>query len=134
MEVRSKETLEIIRNEDIVNVCMTVKDRCKGMSFSLVAQTKVMTAASELARNTLEHGGGGAVTIETLADEVRLGIKLSFRDQGPGINDVNLALKDGYSSKKGLGLGLSGSKRIMDNFEIESTPGKGTTIIVDKWS
>ncbi len=133
MEKCSLEILPIVREEDIVDVRSVVKDRCKQLSFSLVSQTKVMTAASELARNTLEHGGGGEVTIETSTDFDRACIKLVFHDNGPGIVDLNLAFTDGYTSKNGMGLGLSGSKRLMDSLEVNSIPGEGTTVVTEKW-
>jgi serine/threonine-protein kinase RsbT len=103
------------------------------MKFSLVEQTKIITAASELGRNTLEHGGGGKLEIAMLVNGSKSGIRLKFSDQGPGIPDVTLALKDGYTSGSGMGLGLGGSKRLMNEFEIDTTPGKGTTITTVRW-
>jgi serine/threonine-protein kinase RsbT len=103
------------------------------MKFSLVEQTKIVTAASELGRNTLEHGGGGSVELALLVNGVRRGLRLRFSDQGPGIPDVALALKDGYSTGSGMGLGLGGSKRLMNEFEIETKPGGGTTITAIRW-
>jgi serine/threonine-protein kinase RsbT len=100
--------------------------------FSLVNQTKVVTAASELARNTLDYGLGGFMKLEIL-DEQRIGVRMRFEDQGPGIANLDLALKDGWTSGKGMGLGLSGSKRLMDEFELFSEPGKGTIVIATKW-
>ena len=103
------------------------------MRFSLVDQTKLVTAASELARNTLIHGGGGSARMEAVEDGVRQGIRLVFEDQGPGIPDMTLALTDGYSTGQGLGLGLSGSRRLVNEFEITSTVGEGTRGTVTKW-
>jgi serine/threonine-protein kinase RsbT len=103
------------------------------MKFSLVEQTKIVTAASELGRNTLEHGGGGSLELALLVNGIRRGLRLRFSDQGPGIPDVALALKDGYSTGSGMGLGLGGSKRLMNEFEIETNPGSGTTITAIRW-
>jgi serine/threonine-protein kinase RsbT len=103
------------------------------MGFSLVDQTKIVTAASELARNTIQHGGGGRALIETLIDGSRRGVRLTFEDQGPGIADVALALRDGFSTAGGLGLGLSGARRLSNEFSIESTPGRGTRVMIARW-
>ncbi|QVJ03166.1 anti-sigma regulatory factor [Nocardiopsis eucommiae] len=118
---------------------MTVRQRVRGLSqeqgFGLVQQTKLVTAASELARNTLIHGGGGSVTVELSTDgDGRTGITLVFSDEGPGIPDIALALRDGYSTAGGLGMGLSGSKRLVDDFEVETTPGEGTAVTATLWS
>jgi serine/threonine-protein kinase RsbT len=101
--------------------------------LSLVDQTKLVTAASELARNTLVHGGGGEMQLQVLNEGIRRGVKVSFIDSGPGIPDIELALKDGYTTRGGLGLGLSGSKRLVHEFTIESKPGKGTTVTILRW-
>ena len=103
------------------------------MPGELVDQTKLVTAASELARNTLVHGGGGDMRLQALNDGRRRGVKVIFTDQGPGIPDIELAMKDGYTTRGGLGLGLSGSKRLVNEFEIESQPGKGTTVRIVRW-
>ena len=103
------------------------------MGFSLVDQTKIVTAASELARNTLEYGGGGSVKFRRMQNGSRQGLGMDFIDQGPGIANIELALKDGYSTGTGLGLGLSGSRRLMNEFEIDSAPGKGTRVSVARW-
>jgi serine/threonine-protein kinase RsbT len=103
------------------------------MQYSLVDQTKLVTAASELARNALEHGGGGNMRIEAMRNGARQGLRLTFEDHGPGIPDVSLALKDGYSSGGGMGLGLSGSRRLVNEFEIQSEVGKGTKVAVARW-
>jgi serine/threonine-protein kinase RsbT len=102
-------------------------------SFSLVDQTKLVTAASELARNTLDYGGGGNVHVEQVVEGSRKGVRLTFKDQGPGIPDIELAMRDGYTSGGGLGLGLGGAKRLVNDFHIDSAPGKGTTIIITRW-
>ena len=103
------------------------------MGFRLVEQTKIVTASSELARNTLIHGGGGTVRIEALRDAGRRGLRLTFEDKGPGIADVTLALSDGYTSGSGLGLGLGGAKRLSNEFDIASTPGQGTRVSITRW-
>lgn len=127
------ESLPIQAEMDVVTVRNTVRRWAAELSFSLVEQTKMVTAASELARNTLVHGGGGAVTLETLEDGRRRGLRLTFEDEGPGIADVELALTDGYTTRKGLGMGLSGSKRLVNEFEIDSRVGEGTRVRVTRW-
>jgi serine/threonine-protein kinase RsbT len=118
---------------DIVTVRQTARAWAIELGFSLVDQTKIVTAASELARNTVEYGGGGTLALETLQDGIRRGLRLTFEDQGPGIPDIGLALKDGYTTGSGLGLGLSGSRRLMNEFEIHSTVGQGTRVVATKW-
>lgn len=128
------ETHPIRTQSDIVTVRLRVKALAAKMGMGLVDQTKVVTAASELARNTLDYGGGGEAIIETLnKDHKTPGIRLIFADKGPGIPDIELALTDGYTSGGGLGLGLSGSKRLMSDFHIETAVGKGTRVTVTKW-
>ena len=118
---------------DVVLVRQAVRKWAAELGFSLVDQTKIVTAASELARNTLIHGGGGTVRLEALTEGVRKGLRLTFEDKGPGIADIELALRDGYTTGGGLGLGLSGSKRLMNEFEIVSRVGEGTRVTVTKW-
>jgi serine/threonine-protein kinase RsbT len=125
--------IEIRASEDVVRVRQLTRSAAVALGFSLIDQTKLVTAASELARNTLEHGGGGEVLIETLEAGMRKGLRLTFTDQGPGIADINLALKDGYTSANGLGLGLGGAKRLSNEFEIESQPNVGTRIRMARW-
>ena len=121
--------------DDVVRVRQHVRIMAAGNGLSLVDQTKLVTAASELARNTLVHGGGGTVRAEVVkSPDGRTGVKLHFTDEGPGIADLELALQDGWSSGSGLGLGLSGSRRLVDEFELNSKPGSGTTVVVVKWS
>jgi serine/threonine-protein kinase RsbT len=120
-------------SEDVVRVRQLARERAVAQGFSLVDQTKLVTAASELARNTLEYGGGGEVTIEVLTDGVRKGVRLTFSDQGPGIADLDLALKDGYTTGGGLGLGLSGARRLSNEFSIDSKPGQGTRVAITRW-
>ena len=133
MVLLSADTLALERNEQIVSVRQAVRERAIELGFSLVDQTKIVTAASELARNTIQHGGGGAVLIETVNDGVRRGLRLTFEDHGPGIPDVGLAMKDGYTTAGGLGLGLSGAKRLSNEFSIDSAPGRGTRVVITRW-
>ena len=133
MAPRKSESVPIQTEEDIVAVRRIVRQFTLDLKFSLIDQTKIVTAASELARNTLIHGGGGQLQIECLVNGVRNGIKLTFEDQGPGIANIEQAMVDGYTTKGGMGLGLSGSKRLMNEFEIESNVGKGTRVAVTKW-
>ena len=120
-------------SDDVVAVRHTVREWAITAGFSLVDQTKIVTAASELARNTIIHGGGGQATIELVSDGIRRGIRLAFEDNGPGIPDIALAMKDGFSTRGGLGLGLSGAKRLSNEFSISSTPGLGTRIVITRW-
>nr|WP_312415801.1 anti-sigma regulatory factor [Comamonas sp.] len=123
-----------LRSEaDIVASRQMVRKLAVQLKFSLVDQTKMITAASELSRNTVVYGGGGDMEWELLADGLRQGLRLRFRDQGPGIPDLGLALKDGWTSGNGMGLGLSGSKRLVHDFELESTVGVGTCVSVTRW-
>ncbi|MEP6962921.1 MAG: anti-sigma regulatory factor [Acidobacteriota bacterium] len=133
MPVESAETYEIRAQEDVVVVRQAVRRRAVSLGFNLVDQTKIVTAASELARNTFLHGGGGQASVETVMDGNKAGLKLTFMDEGPGIENIDLAMKDGYTSKGGMGLGLGGAKRLSNEFEIESQPGKGTRISIVRW-
>lgn len=119
--------------EDIVASRQRVRVLTQHLKFSLVDQTKMITAASELSRNTLVHGGGGQMRWELLDDGVRRGLRLFFEDEGPGIADVRLALTDGWTSGSGMGLGLPGSKRLVHEFEIASAPGQGTRVSIARW-
>ena len=119
--------------EDVVAIRQAVRQRAVELGFNLVDQTKIVTAASELARNTVQYGGGGRVTIDAVEDFGRRGIRLTFEDEGPGIADVDLAMKDGFTTGAGLGLGLSGARRLSNDFSIESTPGKGTRVVITRW-
>jgi len=135
MAVATKtETVPIRQSEDVVRVRQQVRARAVEIGLSLVDQTKVVTAASELARNTLEYGGGGEMILEVLLDGMRKGLRLCFADQGPGIADLELALKDGYTTGTGLGLGLSGAKRLSSEFDIQSKPGEGTRVTIVRWN
>ncbi|HEX9066264.1 MAG TPA: anti-sigma regulatory factor [Streptosporangiaceae bacterium] len=127
--------LPIVTGDDIVRVRQRVRSAAASGALSLVDQTKLVTAASELARNVLIHGGGGSATIEpVLSPAGRKGVRITFRDDGPGIPDVQLALTDGWTTGDGLGLGLSGARRLVDEFDLSSSPGKGTVVVVAKWS
>jgi serine/threonine-protein kinase RsbT len=127
------EQLPVRAQQDIVGVRQVVRSWCLGIGMGLVDLTKIVTAASEIARNTVEYGGGGELTIEEVRDGLRSGVRLVFQDQGPGISDIAQAMTDGYTTGTGMGLGLGGTKRLVDHFEIESTPGEGTRIAITKW-
>ncbi|CAD6562639.1 anti-sigma regulatory factor [Paraburkholderia sabiae] len=120
-------------DQEIVRLRQIVRDEAIAQGFSLVDQTKFVTAASELARNTLLYGGGGDATLNVLLNGTRKGLRLTFVDQGQGIPDIERALQDGFTSGSGLGLGLGGARRLCDEFEIQSEPGKGTTVSITKW-
>ena len=125
-------TLPLRSSEDVVRMRQVVREQCIKQGFSLVDQTKLVTAASELARNVIDYGGGGKVAIE-MVEGLRKGVRLVFSDEGPGIPDINLALKDGYTSGSGLGLGLGGAKRLSSEFQIDSKPGQGTRVVIARW-
>ena len=126
-------TLPLRSDEDVVALRKHVRERAVAIALSLVDQTKLVTAASELARNTIKYGGGGAACLDKLADGLRQGVGLLFIDAGPGIPDLDLALRDGYTTGGGLGLGLSGAKRLCDEFAIDTRPGEGTAVCIIKW-
>jgi serine/threonine-protein kinase RsbT len=130
---QSTETLPIRISSDIVMVRQVVRARAAEIGLSLVDQTKIVTAASELARNTLEHGKGGECQVEVLNSTGRAGLRLSFSDRGPGIPDLTVAMRDGFTTGNGLGLGLSGSKRLVNDFEIATKVGEGTRVTVTRW-
>jgi serine/threonine-protein kinase RsbT len=133
MPVLLSEEKHIQTSEDVVTVRQAVRQRAVDLGFNLVDQTKIVTAASELARNTVQYGGGGTVTIEGLQEAGRKGLRLTFEDRGPGIANIELAMKDGYTTGSGLGLGLSGAKRLSSEFLIESQLGKGTRVMIIRW-
>lgn len=126
-------TLRLRSDEDVVGLRKQVRERAVAIALSLVDQTKLVTAASELARNTIKYGGGGEVHLDALDDGLRKGIGLLFVDAGQGIPDIGSALRDGYTTGGGLGLGLGGSKRLVDEFDIESRPKEGTAVLIVKW-
>jgi len=133
MAVVRDEQLSLRTEDEVVRVRQVAREWAITLGFGLVDQTKIVTAASELARNTVIYGGGGQVRLQALNDGPRRGLRLTFEDKGPGIPDLQLALKDGYSTGTGLGLGLSGAKRLMSEFQIESAPGQGTRVAVTRW-
>jgi serine/threonine-protein kinase RsbT len=133
MQVLQTELLNVGVESDIVLVRQAVRKWALQLGLSLVDQTKIVTAASELARNTLRYGGGGTMRAEIIEDGIKRGLRLIFEDQGPGIADLELALTDGYTTGSGLGLGLSGSRRLVNEFDIQSQPGKGTKITIVRW-
>jgi serine/threonine-protein kinase RsbT len=133
MRTLSAESFEIQSSEDIVIVRQAVRKKAVSLGLGLVDQTKFVTAASELARNTLDYGGGGTAQVEIVENGSRSGIRLTFEDRGPGIADIELALRDGYTSGHGMGLGLSGAKRLSHEFEIQSEVGVGTTVSILRW-
>jgi serine/threonine-protein kinase RsbT len=133
MPAESHDTLEIHSSADVVAVRQATRALSERVGFSLVDQTKLVTAASELARNTIDYGGGGRVRLELVENGVRRGVRLIFEDQGPGIADITMALKDGYTTGRGLGLGLGGARRLVNDFNIDSSPGQGTRVTIARW-
>lgn len=129
----SSERLDIRTSDDVVRVRQLTRTLALKAGLSLVDQTKVITAASELARNTLDYGGGGFVLAELIEGAGRHGVRLTFEDQGPGIQDVEVAMKDGFTSGKGMGLGLGGARRLSNEFFIHSKPGEGTKVTIARW-
>jgi serine/threonine-protein kinase RsbT len=133
MTVETVRELPLRSQDDVVVVRQAVRTASIEAGMNLVDQTKIVTAASELARNTVVYGGGGSVLVERVRDGSRQGLRLTFVDQGPGIADVEQALKDGYSTGTGLGLGLGGARRLASEFKIDSRPGAGTTVMIARW-
>lgn len=133
MPITRTDTFEVRSERDVVMVRQAVRRWAEEQRFSLVDQTKLVTAASEIARNTVVYGGGGTVRLEALADGARSGLRLVFEDHGPGIEDITLALRDGYTTGAGLGLGLGGAKRLCNEFQIDSKPGAGTRVTMVRW-
>jgi serine/threonine-protein kinase RsbT len=127
------DVVEIRTSDDVVRVRQLVRGWSIECGFSLIDQTKIVTAASELARNTLQYGGGGNVSLDRLEDGGRRGLRLTFSDRGPGIADIDQAMQEGYTTGGGLGLGLSGAKRLCSDFAIRSAPGDGTTVTIARW-
>lgn len=125
--------MSLVREVDVIPFRNRLKEYAVKIGMSLVNQTKIITAASELARNTLKYGGGGTVLMEVVSKGRENGIRLTFKDQGPGIADIKQAMKDGFSTGKSLGLGLPGTKRLVSEFDIQSEVGKGTTVTITKW-
>jgi len=133
MQVIDSELLPVRAPEDVVIVRQVVRRKSVALGLGLVDQTKFVTAASELARNTLDHGGGGHVQIETVRNDFKTGIRLIFEDEGPGIADIDLAISEGYTTGHGMGLGLGGAKKLSHEFEIRSAPGQGTRVAILRW-
>jgi serine/threonine-protein kinase RsbT len=133
MTVLRTDTRVLQAADDVVIARQTVRKWAIELGFSLVDQTKIVTAASELARNTLDYGGGGTLRLEAIEEGHRRGLRLVFEDKGPGISDLALALKDGYTTGGGLGLGLGGAKRLSNEFELVSRPGEGTRVAITRW-
>lgn len=131
--VLNKDSMKIEKEQDVVPFRNRVKEYAVKIGMSLVNQTKLITAASELVRNMLKYAGGGTALIEVISEGRNSGIRLLFQDKGPGIKDVSLAMKDGFSTGKSLGLGLPGTKRLVNEFDIKSKPGEGTTVSILKW-
>jgi serine/threonine-protein kinase RsbT len=133
MPMLRDDTLALRSSEDIVLIRQAVRAAAVDLRLTLVDQTKIVTAASELARNTVLHGGGGHAIVEAVNDGIRRGIRLTFEDRGPGIADIEQAMRDGFSTAGGLGLGLSGAKRLSSEFSITSAPGEGTRVVITRW-
>ncbi len=133
MTANSKGSMPLLNEQDIVLSRQTVRKLSQELKFSLVDQTKMITAASELSRNTVVYGGGGEMRWELLQDGLKNGLRLHFEDKGPGIPDMDLALTDGWTSGKGMGMGLSGSRRLVNEFEIRSAVGEGTCVSITRW-
>jgi len=132
MAIVSSETIRVETEPDVVQVRRRVREACTSLGFNLVDQTKLVTAASELARNTITYGGGGVLSLQSL-NGPRVGLRLVFEDKGPGIADIDLAIRDGFTTGAGLGLGLGGAKRLVSEFDIVSKPGEGTTVSITRW-
>lgn len=134
MQAIRHERLSVTSPDAVVSVRQMVRDFAIDARLSLVDQTKLITAASELARNMVIYGGGGVVLVEKLVNDARSGVRVTFADEGPGIDDVALALRDGYTTGSGLGLGLGGAKRLVHEFDVQSAKGQGTTVVITRWT
>ena len=129
----NKESIKVVSEQDVVLVRQRLKEYATKIGMTLLNQTKLITAASELVRNIVVYAGQGEVSIEVVSDRIQTGIKVIFKDKGPGIADINKAMQDGYSTAKSMGLGLPGAKRLVNYFDIQSTPGHGTTVTIIRW-
>ncbi|HTZ60008.1 MAG TPA: anti-sigma regulatory factor [Acidobacteriaceae bacterium] len=134
MEVLRSEIIPVRSSEDVVNVRTSVRKLAAELRFGLVDQTKIVTAASEIARNTLDYGRGGELHMEAVHNGTKNGLRLTFVDRGPGIRDIDQALTDGFTSGNGMGLGLGGTRRLMDDFQVVSKLNEGTTVTITKWT
>ena len=133
MIVMTKDTMQIVREQDVVPFRNRVREFATKIGMSLVNQTKLITAASELVRNMLKYANGGKVILEIISKSAQTGVRLTFVDEGPGISDIKQAMQDGFSTGRSLGLGLPGAKRLVNEFDIQSTPGTGTTVTIIHW-
>ena len=133
MQATKSESVPVRTSADVVSVRHLVRRWAVELGFSLVEQTKIVTAASELARNMIDYGGGGTLLLESLDDSIRKGLRLTFEDQGPGIADISAALRDGYTTGSGMGLGLGGARRLSNEFDLHSAPGEGTRVRIARW-
>ncbi len=133
MPVTKSESITVRTAAEVVSVRHLVRKWAVEIGLSLVEQTKIVTAASELARNMIDYGGGGTMTAEALDDGIRKGLRLTFEDHGPGIPDLSAALRDGFTTRGGMGLGLGGAKRLSNEFEVKSAPGEGTRVTIARW-
>lgn len=133
MVVLNKERLQIAKEQDVVFFRQRLKEHATKIGMTILNQTKLITASSELVRNMLKYGGGGEVFIEVVSEKMQVGIKVVFADKGPGIPDIKKAMQDGFSTGKSLGLGLPGAKRLVNEFDIMSKPGEGTTVTITRW-
>ena len=134
MTVRSSGTQPVLIEQDVVLARQTARKLAQECGMRLIDLTKMVTAVSELARNTMVYGGGGDMDWQILEQDMRTGLRITFRDEGPGIADLKLAMTDGWTSGKGMGLGLTGAKRLVDEFELDTTPGLGTRITITRWT
>jgi serine/threonine-protein kinase RsbT len=134
MTVRSSGTQPVLIEQDVVLARQTARKLAQECGMRLIDLTKMVTAVSELARNTMVYGGGGDMDWQILEEDMRTGLRITFRDEGPGITDLKLAMTDGWTSGKGMGLGLTGAKRLVDEFELDTTPGLGTRITITRWT
>lgn len=133
MQTTKSETVQVRSSSEVVNVRHVVRRWAIELGFTLIEQTKIVTAASELARNMIDYGKGGTLLLQALDDGIRKGLRLTFEDQGPGIADIDQALRDGFTSGNGMGLGLGGAKRLANEFSIHSRPGEGTRVMIARW-
>jgi len=133
MQTTKSETVPVRASNEVVNVRHVVRRWAIELGFTLIEQTKIVTAASELARNMVDYGKGGTLLVEALDDGIRKGLRLTFEDHGPGIADIDQALRDGFTSGNGMGLGLGGAKRLANEFSIDSRPGEGTRVMIARW-
>jgi len=133
MQTTKSETVQVRASNEVVNVRHVVRRWAIELGFTLIEQTKIVTAASELARNMVDYGKGGTLLVEALEDGFRKGLRLTFEDHGPGIADIDQALRDGFTSGNGMGLGLGGAKRLSNEFSVHSQPGEGTRVMIARW-